>query len=190
MDDRAQAIVTSSGAHDASDATASRRDFLIVCAGAFSAVGAAAAMWPLIESMNPSADTIALSTTEVDLAPIALGQRITVLWRGKPIFIVHRTPEQIATAERDDRAALPDPATDQSRVKHAAWLIVVGVCTHLGCIPQGQTPTSAHGDYGGWFCSCHGSQYDISGRIRRGPAPRNLAVPPYRFLTDTRVLVG
>lgn len=172
------------------EASVSRRDFLYISAGAFTAVGAAIAMWPFIDSMNPSADTIAVATTEVDLAPIALGQRITVLWRGKPVFIVHRTPEQIAAAEMDNRSALPDPATDQSRVKRPEWLIVVGICTHLGCVPQGQLATAAHGDYGGWFCSCHGSQYDISGRIRRGPAPRNLEIPPYSFVTDTQVAIG
>ena len=167
-----------------------RRDFLIASASVFAAIGGAAAMWPLLDSMNPAADTVALSTTEVDLAPIALGQRITVIWRGKPVFVVHRTPEQIETAEKDNNASLPDPATDQSRVERPAWLIIIGICTHLGCIPQGQSPTGARGDYGGWFCSCHGSQYDISGRIRRGPAPRNLEVPPYKFQTDTRVLIG
>ena len=174
-----------------SDDAVTRRDFLMVSAAAFTAVGAAFALWPFVDSMNPSADTLALSTTEIDLAPIALGQRITVLWRGKPVFIVHRPPDQIAAAERDNHASsLLDPATDQSRVKRSEWLIVVGVCTHLGCVPQGQLASAQHGDYGGWFCPCHGSQYDVSGRVRRGPAPRNLEVPPYKFLTDTRVAIG
>lgn len=176
---------------DTEPADPTRRDFLVIAAGAFVSVGAAVALWPFIDSMNPSADTLALASTEVDLAPIALGQRITVMWRGKPVFIVHRTPDQIAAAEKDNRApTLLDPATDQSRVKKPQWLIVVGICTHLGCVPQGQQATSQHGDYGGWFCPCHGSQYDISGRVRRGPAPKNLDVPPYRFLTETRLAIG
>lgn len=168
-----------------------RRDFLVLSGTAFVAVGAAFALWPFLDSMNPAADALALGATEVDLAPIALGQRITVTWRGRPVFITHRTPNQIAAAEKGNSASdLIDPATDQSRVQRPQWLIVVGVCTHLGCIPLGQTVTSPHGDYGGWFCPCHGSQYDISGRVRRGPAPRNLEVPPYKFLTDTRIRIG
>lgn len=168
-----------------------RRDFLVLSGTAFVAVGAAFTLWPFLDSMNPAADALALATTEVDLASIALGQRITVVWRGRPVFIVHRTPDQIALAEKDNSApGLIDPATDQSRVQQPQWLIVVGVCTHLGCIPLGQTSTSQHGDYGGWFCPCHGSQYDVSGRVRRGPAPRNLDVPPCKFLTGTRVRIG
>lgn len=167
-----------------------RRDVLVMTAGSFAAVGGAFALWPFIDSMNPSADAVAGAKTDVDLAPIALGQRITIIWRGKPVFIARRTPEQIALAEKDNAASLPDPATDQSRVQRPEWLVVVGICTHLGCIPQGQSPTSLHGDFGGWFCSCHGSQYDLSGRIRRGPAPRNLEVPPYRFTSNTRIVIG
>ncbi len=181
----------SESSSEADGVEVTRRDFLLVAAGAFVGVGAALSLWPFIDSMNPSADTVALASTEVDLLPIALGQRISVLWRGKPVFLVHRTPEQIANAERDNHApSLLDPATDQSRVKKPQWLVVVGICTHLGCVPQGQQASSQHGEYGGWFCPCHGSQYDVSGRVRRGPAPNNLAVPPYRFLTETRIAIG
>lgn len=168
----------------------SRRDFIWLLAGTMTAVGAAAALWPVIDSMNPSADVIAVSTTEIDLAPIEVGQRITVTWRGKPVFIDHRTPEQIAQARADDDADLRDPATDASRTERPEWLIVVGVCTHLGCIPLGQNPGDPLGEWGGWFCPCHGSHYDTSGRIRRGPAPANLPVPPYAFIDDTTVRIG
>jgi ubiquinol-cytochrome c reductase iron-sulfur subunit len=170
---------------------ATRRDFLYVAASAWVAVGAAATLWPLIDSMNPAADVLAQATTEVDLAPIALGQRITVSWRGKPVFISHRTPEQVAEARADDRSpGLLDPQRDEARVKKPEWLIVIGICTHLGCVPLGQRPTDPRGPYGGWFCPCHGSIYDDSGRVRRGPAPRNLEVPEYRFTDATHVLIG
>lgn len=169
----------------------SRRDFLYLTAGAMAAVGTAAAVWPLIDSMNPAADVRAISTTEVDLAPIQLGQRITVVWRGQPVFIDHRTPEQIALAKADDdNPDLIDPATDASRAKWEEWLIVIGVCTHLGCIPLGQKPGDPLGGWGGWFCPCHGSHYDTSGRIRKGPAPKNLIVPPYEFVEDLQVRIG
>lgn len=168
-----------------------RRDFIWLLTGGMLAVGTVAAVWPLIDAMNPSADVVAASTTEVDLAPIELGQRITVVWRGKPVFIDHRTPEQITRARADDaNPDLVDPATDDSRVKQPEWLILVGVCTHLGCIPLGQKPGDPQGDWGGWFCPCHGSHYDTAGRIRRGPAPENLAVPPYEFLDDNSILIG
>jgi ubiquinol-cytochrome c reductase iron-sulfur subunit len=168
-----------------------RRDFLYVAAGAFTGVGAIFALWPLLDSLNPSADVQALSTTDVDLGPIQIGQRVTVLWQGKPVFIDHRTPQAIARALADDRSpTLLDPATDEARVKRKQWLIVVGVCTHLGCVPLGQRPTDNKGQWGGWYCPCHGSQYDESGRVRHGPAPRNLAVPPYFFASDTRVVIG
>lgn len=171
--------------------TETRRDFLYVAAGAMGAVGTAAALWPLIDSMNPSADVLALSSTEVDLAPIELGQRITVKWRGPPVFIVHRTEQSIARARADDRnPELIDPATDAQRVERPEWLIVVDVCTHLGCIPLGQRPGDPHGRYDGWFCPCHGSVYDLSGRVRRGPAPKNLVIPPYRFVENGKVRIG
>ncbi|HEV8027091.1 MAG TPA: ubiquinol-cytochrome c reductase iron-sulfur subunit [Stellaceae bacterium] len=167
-----------------------RRDFLTIAATALAGVGAAIAVWPLIDSMNAAKDTLALSTTEVDLAPVQLGQRLTVKWRGNPVFIDHRTPDEIKAADAVDIATLRDPQTDGARVQKAEWLIVVGVCTHLGCVPLGQKATDNRGEYGGWFCPCHGSQYDTSGRIRQGPAPLNLAVPKYEFTTDTSVKIG
>lgn len=167
-----------------------RRDFLFLTAGAMGAVGAGVTLWPFVDSMNPAADTLALSTTEVDLAPIAEGQAITVMWRGKPVFVRHRTAKEIAEAEGVDPAALRDPQTDKERVQKAQWLIVTGVCTHLGCVPSGQKSGDVKGDYDGWFCPCHGSHYDSSGRIRKGPAPRNLPVPPYEFTSDTTIRIG
>jgi len=169
---------------------ATRRDFLQLAATAVIGVGAAVTVWPLIDSMNAAKDTLALSTTEVDLAPVQLGQRLTVKWRGSPVFIDHRTDAEIKAADAVDLAMLKDPQPDAERAKKRQWLIMVGVCTHLGCVPLGQKPTDPRGEYGGWFCPCHGSQYDTSGRIRRGPAPRNLEVPVYQFLTDTTVKIG
>lgn len=163
----------------------SRRDFLYLSAGAFSAVGLGAALWPFISSMNPSADVLALSTTEVDLSQVEDGQRVTVKWQGKPVFIDRRTPAAIEEAESTPLADLRDPETDAERVLTPEWLVVVGVCTHLGCVPLGQKPSQPRGDWGGWFCPCHGSHYDTSGRIRKGPAPLNLLVPPYAFQNDT-----
>lgn len=162
-----------------------RRDFIVIAASAFGAVGAAAAVWPFIDQMNPSADVLALSSTEVDLSQIAAGQSVTILWRGKPVFVRHRTEAEIAQARQDDTASLPDPQKDADRVKKPEWLIMMGVCTHLGCVPLGQK-----GEFGGWFCPCHGSHYDTSGRIRKGPAPSNLPVPDYAFLNDTRIRIG
>ena len=157
------------------------------------AVGAAAVAWPLISQMNPDASTIAAGAPiEVDLSPIATGQDIKVFWRGKPIYIMNRTKKQIDEARAVPTASLPDPQSDQSRVKegHDQWLVVIGICTHLGCIPKGQAMGDAKGDYGGWFCPCHGSHYDTSGRIRKGPAPANLVVPEYDYVSDTRVKIG
>ena len=167
-----------------------RRDFLYLTAGAMGLVGAGIAAWPLIDSMNPAADTLALSTVDVDLAPVKAGQSITVTWRGKPVFIRHRTPEEIAEAAKVDVAVLRDPEADSVRAKKPEWLVMIGICTHLGCIPLGQKPTEMKGDFGGWFCPCHGSQYDTSGRIRKGPAPKNLEVPQYTFLNDTQIRIG
>jgi len=172
------------------DTGETRRDFLMLATGTIAAFGVAAVAWPFIDQMNPAADVLALSTTEVDLAKIEIGQSITVVWQGKPVFIRHRTAEEIKSAEDTSLDNLKDPQTDQERVKKAEWLIVVGVCTHLGCIPQGQRPGEMRGEYGGWFCPCHGSVYDTSGRIRQGPAPANLPVPPYTFLQDTIVRIG
>ena len=168
-----------------------RRDFLYIATTSLAGVGAAAAIWPLIDQMNPSADVLALSTIEVDLSPMEVGQRLTAKWRGQPVFIVHRTRAQIAQATADDNnPKLIEPAKDSERVQRPDWLIVVGVCTHLGCIPLGQKSGQPRSEYGGWFCPCHGSKYDISGRVRRGPAPRNLEVPPYGFLDDTTIRIG
>ena len=162
-----------------------RRDFLTLATVAFGAVGTAGAVWPFISQMAPSADVLAMSSTEVDLGKIGVGQSLTVVWRGKPVFIRHRTAEEIAKAQTDDGAALPDPQKDADRVQKPEWLVMVGVCTHLGCIPLGQA-----GEFNGWFCPCHGSHYDTSGRIRKGPAPANLEIPPYNFLSDTQVRIG
>jgi ubiquinol-cytochrome c reductase iron-sulfur subunit len=181
----------------ATTADVSRRDFLYVATGAMGAVGVAAVAWPFIDQMNPSAAVLALSSTEVDLAPVAVGQQVVVKWRGHPLFVRHRTPKEITEAKAVVVSELPDPiarnqnlpdsapATDANREIKPEWLILVGVCTHLGC-----TPTAFEGDYGGWLCHCHGSQYDTAGRIRKGPAPQNLLVPPYSFLSDTRIKVG
>jgi len=168
----------------------SRRDFLILSATAAAGVGIACTIWPFIDSLNPSADTLALSTTEVDLSPVQVGQRLTVAWRGKPVFIDHRPPEEIKAAEAVDVTSLRDPQKDSDRVKKPEWLVLIGVCTHLGCIPLGQKTGDPRGPFGGWFCPCHGSIYDTSGRIRQGPAPLNLFVPPYVFTTDTAIKIG
>jgi ubiquinol-cytochrome c reductase iron-sulfur subunit len=169
---------------------ATRRDFLTLTAGALGGIGVVATIWPFISSMNPARDTLALSTTEVDLSPVQVGQRITVTWRGKPVFIDHRPPEEIQKAEQVDLGNLRDPEPDSKRVKKPEWLVVVGICTHLGCIPLGQKSTDERGPFGGWFCPCHGSVYDTSGRIRQGPAPRNLEVPTYAFTGDNTIRIG
>lgn len=165
----------------------SRRDFIHIAAVAAAAGGGAALVWPFIDQMNPSADTRALASTEFDLTKVAEGQQVTIKWRGKPLFVRNRTKAEIDKAVADDGASLPDPQKDADRVKpgKANWLIVGGNCTHLGCVP-----TFGGGEYGGWFCPCHGSVYDTSGRIRKGPAPTNLVVPEYAFLTDTKVKIG
>lgn len=168
-----------------------RRDFLYIATGAAATVGAAATMWPVISSLNPSKDVLALSATEIALSGIEVGQRITIKWRGWPVFIARRTTREISEAKNDDtNPKLIDPATDASRTQRPEWLIVVGVCTHLGCVPLGQSQRAQHGKYGGWFCPCHGSVYDTSGRIRAGPAPRNLDIPPYVFLENDRLRIG
>ena len=170
---------------------ATRRDFLFIATGALGAVGTAAAIWPFLNNMNPAADTLALATVEVALKDIAPGQAIKVSWRGKPVFIRRRTPEEIKAARDVDWHTLPDPQDDATRVQKDEWLILVGVCTHLGCIPLGTAQGESLGDYNGWFCPCHGSHYDTSGRIRKGPAPRNLEVPSYKFeKNDSTVAIG
>ncbi|MGE3145356.1 MAG: ubiquinol-cytochrome c reductase iron-sulfur subunit [Pseudorhodoplanes sp.] len=172
----------------ATTAEPTRRDFLYIATGAVGAVGAAAVAWPLIAQMNPDASTIAAGAPiEIDLTPVAEGQVIKVFWRGKPIFINHRTPKQIKEAQDVNLATLPDPQPDSARVKtgHDQWQVLIAICTHLGCIPL------AHqGEYDGYFCPCHGSVYDTSGRIRQGPAPSNLALPPYEFLSDSKIKIG
>lgn len=167
-----------------------RRDFLTLTATAVGGVGAGALLWPFVDSMNPAKDVLAQATTEVDLSSIKEGQSMTVIWQGKPVFIRHRTPEEIELAQETPLDDLPDPEKDSQRVKKTQWLIVVGICTHLGCIPTGQKKTENRGAYKGWFCPCHGSVYDTAGRIRQGPAPKNLLVPPYEFISDTVVRIG
>lgn len=167
---------------------ATRRDFLFLATGAAAAVGAAAAIWPFIAYLEPDAETVAAGAPiEVDLAPIADGQIVKVFWRGKLIFVRHRTAEEIKAAQDVDVATLRDPEADAARVKpgHDPWLVVYGNCTHLGCVPLGHA-----GQYDGWACPCHGSIFDTSGRIRQGPAPINLPIPPYAFLTDTKIRIG
>ncbi|MDJ0512661.1 MAG: ubiquinol-cytochrome c reductase iron-sulfur subunit [Methyloceanibacter sp.] len=182
----------------------SRRDVMMVAAGAFAAIGGAAILWPLLDQMNPDASTLSLATIEVDLAPVETGQAITVMWRGKPIFIRNRTAEEVEAAKEVKLDELPDklarnanladtaPATDENRgaADKEAWLVMIGICTHLGCIPQGQAVGSDKGEYGGWYCPCHGSAYDTAGRIRKGPAPENMYIPPYAFISDTKIKIG
>jgi ubiquinol-cytochrome c reductase iron-sulfur subunit len=167
-----------------------RRDFLYLLTGAATVVGAGAMAWPLVDTMNPSADVLALASTEVDLSSVEEGMSITVKWRGKPVFIRHRTAAEIEEAGAVDLGELRHPETDAERAEKPEWLIMVGVCTHLGCVPLGQKPNEESGEYGGWFCPCHGSHYDSSGRIRKGPAPLNLEVPEHAFLDDTTVRIG
>jgi len=167
-----------------------RRDLLMLTTGAFTAIGVGAMVWPFIHSMNPARDVLALSSTEVDISRIEVGQAVTVMWRGKPVFVRHRSVEEVQAARATPMSELKDPAPDQSRVQKDQWLVLVGVCTHLGCVPLGQKATDARGNYGGWFCPCHGSHYDTSGRIRLGPAPTNLPVPPYSYMSDTQIRIG
>jgi ubiquinol-cytochrome c reductase iron-sulfur subunit len=177
----------------------SRRDFLLIATGAFAVVGAAATAWPFIDQMNPDASALALASIEVDTSSIQAGQSITVMWRGKPVVIRYRTDKEMQEAKQVPLGDLKDPiarnanldpnapATDANRTVPGKeqWMVMVQVCTHLGCIPLGE-----QGDFGGWFCPCHGSQYDTAGRIRRGPAPENMLIPPYAFLSDTKLRIG
>ena len=184
-------------ATDSSEPT--RRDFIFIATGAMAAVGAAAAIWPFISQMNPDASVLALSTVDVDLSPVAEGQAITIKWRGNPVFIRHRTPKEIEEARSVNVDQLPDPAarnenlpdnapaTDENRSAKdkPQYIVMMGVCTHLGCVPLGTS-----GDYDGWFCPCHGSHYDTAGRIRKGPAPENLHIPHYAFISDSQLRIG
>jgi ubiquinol-cytochrome c reductase iron-sulfur subunit len=162
-----------------------RRDFLFTVTYTIGAVGVGAAIWPLIDQMNPGSSVKALATTEVDVSSVELGKTITVLWRGKPIFIRRRTKEEIEEASAVDLKDLKDPEKDEDRAKNPEWLVMVGVCTHLGCIPLGEK-----GEYNGWFCPCHGSHYDTSGRVRKGPAPNNLEIPKYEFIDNNIIKIG
>ena len=167
-----------------------RRSFLQLSTISLGAIGTAGFIWPFLKSMNPAEDTLALGSTEVNIADIEEGQGITVKWRGKPVFIRRRTQEEISEAKAVKLEDLKDPAIDDDRVKKDEWLVLVGICTHLGCVPLGQKITDMKGEYNGWYCPCHGSHYDSSGRIRKGPAPTNLAVPPYSFINDTTIKIG
>ena len=162
-----------------------RRDFLFTVTYTIGAVGIGATIWPLIDQMNPDSSAKALATTEVDVSSVELGKTITVLWRGKPIFIRRRTKEEIEEASAVDLKDLKDPEKDKDRAKDPEWLVMVGVCTHLGCIPLGEK-----GEYNGWFCPCHGSHYDTSGRVRKGPAPNNLEIPKYEFIDNNIIKIG
>ena len=162
-----------------------RRDFILTATTAAGAVGVGAAVWPLIDQMNPDASVKALASTEVDISGVEPGQSITVLWRGKPVFIKRRTQEEIAKAREVDIKNLKHPEKDEDRAKNPEWLVMLGVCTHLGCVPLGDK-----GEYGGWFCPCHGSHYDTSGRIRKGPAPTNMEIPKYEFVNTNTIKIG
>jgi len=167
-----------------------RRNFLQIITSSIAAVGTGFAIWPFIDSMNPSADIVAQGTTEVDLNGIKKGSSITIKWRGKPVFIKHRTDEEVKLAQNTNIDQLKDPQKDQNRVINPEWLIVIGICTHLGCIPSGQKNSDVKGDFNGWFCPCHGSHYDTSGRVRKGPAPKNLIVPKYTFINENKLIIG
>ena len=188
----------------AEDDELSRRDVMLIVAGGFAAVGGTMALWPLLDQMNPDASTLSLATTEVDVSHVEPGQALTVMWRGKPIFIRHRTDTEIAKAKDTPLSDLPDQLARNANLPEDAladdanraakdrepWLVMIGICTHLGCIPKGQAVGDYKGEFGGWFCPCHGSQYDTAGRIRKGPAPQNLAIPPYAFASDTKITIG
>jgi ubiquinol-cytochrome c reductase iron-sulfur subunit len=165
----------------------SRRKLLATTAYTAAGIGAACAILPFVDSMNPSDDVQALASTEVDISNIKLGEERKVMWRGKPVSIRRRTKEEIEEAQKVDLAELRDPQQDSDRVKAGKeeWLITIEICTHLGCIP-----IAGQGEYKGWFCPCHGSQYDTSARIRKGPAPRNLEIPPYEFISDNKIKIG
>ena len=183
--------------HDGEDEP-TRRDFIYIATAATAAVGAGALAWPLIDQMSAAADTLAASSVEIDLSKVEKGQQIKVLWRGKPIFVRNRTDKEIEMADQVDVSKLRDPQKDEERFVpmpngkiNRHMLVMIGVCTHFGCIPigeQGKAHPTSH--YGGWYCPCHGSEYDTSGRIRQGPAPRNLDIPPYKYISDSIIKVG
>ena len=167
-----------------------KRDFLYLTTTGLAAAGGIVAGWTLIDTMNPAKDVLALASTEVDLSAVEIGQSLTVMWRGKPVFIRHRTSDEIIDARNVEIEDLKHKVEDEKRVKKAEWLVVVGVCTHLGCVPLGQKIGDQKGEFGGWFCPCHGSHYDTSGRVRKGPAPTNLDVPPYEFVSEEIIKIG
>ena len=167
-----------------------RRDFMQLLAAAFGGIGGVFALLPMINSLNPAKDTLALATVEVNISDIPKGEAKTVMWQGKPVFVRHRTAEEIEEAKDVDVQSLSDKQSDADRVQRPEWLVTIGICTHLGCVPTGQKMTEARGEFGGWFCPCHGSHYDTSGRIRKGPAPKHLPVPPYEFVSDTVIKIG
>lgn len=191
-----------SATNDTHEAEPTRRDFIHILAATTAAVGAGGVIVPLVQQMNPDASILALSTKEVDLSALEVGQAIKVMWQGKPVFIRRRTAEEIKGVEETPLSALKDPkarndnlpasadAEDGNRVIKPDYIVVVGVCTHLGCVPLGTSQGEVRGDFGGWFCPCHGSHYDNAGRVRKGPAPQNLEVPKYQFVTDTTVRIG
>tara|TARA_B100001057_G_scaffold115753_1_gene114267 strand:- start:125 stop:637 length:513 start_codon:yes stop_codon:yes gene_type:complete len=162
-----------------------RRDFIYTASTVVGVVGVGAAAWPLIDQMNPDASVKALATTEVDVTSVKPGQSITVLWRGKPVFIKRRTENEISEAKSVSLTELKHPEKDEDRASNPEWLVMLGVCTHLGCVPLADK-----GDYKGWFCPCHGSHYDTSGRIRKGPAPTNLEIPKYEFVNSNTIKIG
>lgn len=170
----------------------SRRDFIYIATGAAGAVAAGSIAWPLVMQMGAASDTLAAGSIEIDLEKVAEGQQIKMLWRGKPVFVRHRTPAEIEDAVNTDISDCPDPQTDSERLVadlngklNPQYLVMIGVCTHFGCVPLGEA-----GEFDGWYCPCHGSHYDTSGRIRKGPAPKNMEIPPYEYISDNIIKVG
>lgn len=184
--------VGQSAAVEAGPGEPRRRDFLYVATAAFAGAGVLPVAWSLVDQMNPSADVLALASIDLDLAAVQPGQAIKASWRGKPVFARHLTPDEMAAARKVDVSTLRDPQKLEDRTKpgNEQWLITLGVCTHLGCVPLGAAEGEVKGDFGGYFCPCHGSHYDTAARIRKGPAPKNLEVPPYQFRSPTSVTIG
>ncbi len=186
------ATVTKKSAGAAIDDGVRRRDFIHIAASSFAGMGAVAIVLPLVNQMNPSADVLADASVEIDLTAIEPGQSIKTIFRKQPLFVRHLTPAEVTAAENVDLAELRDPQSLEERTKagKSQWLITMGVCTHLGCVPLGAAAGEVKGEFGGFFCPCHGSHYDTAARIRKGPAPKNLEVPDYAFTSDTVVQVG
>jgi ubiquinol-cytochrome c reductase iron-sulfur subunit len=183
---------TSDDATHAETVDEGKRDFIHIATGAVAAAGVASIAWPLVMQMSKASDTLAAGSIEIDLSKIPEGQQLKMLWRGMPVFVRHRTPSEIAEAENTDISDCPDPQTDDERLiadtdgkKNPAFLVMIGVCTHFGCVPVGEA-----GDFDGWYCPCHGSHYDTSGRIRKGPAPTNMEIPPYEYVSSNVIKVG